>query len=231
MPESAKKVETEKGFGTGLRAQLEKKRKRDEPASVGEALAAGDDAAPDPPVAGTPPVEQQPPPPRHEPEPQLEAVDPSPDLEALRAELAASLKREQELRATLADQVEAYERGLDHDKSLAMREAELEQRAARLTATAGDLDRRQRLVSQREKAVESDEGRLQQLQRELQVGQSRLAEQQSDAERRRRELAEAEKEHAKSSSELAKGAAGLEEREKRLSRQESDLARRDREAA
>jgi hypothetical protein len=82
-------VETEKGFGTGLRAQL--KRRRGEPDEV-QAVAAETVE-----VEGTEPVEAE-----------LDVCDP----EHLQAELVASYDREDALRVALADQAEAYERAV-----------------------------------------------------------------------------------------------------------------------
>jgi hypothetical protein len=80
MPQTNPKhaaTETEKGFGTGLRAQLERKRGPVAPAAV--------------------------------PEPSVEALEPdaAAGLEELRSELEASLRREEDLRSALAEQVEA----------------------------------------------------------------------------------------------------------------------------
>src|SRR3954447_17397086 len=97
-------TETEKGFGTGLRAQLERKR--------------GPVAMPIPEL---------------EPEP-IEALDPDAEagLEELRSELEASLRREDDLRSALAEQLEAYERGLDADQESAVRASDLDHRAEKL---------------------------------------------------------------------------------------------------
>ncbi|MDQ3866362.1 MAG: hypothetical protein M3304_05990, partial [Actinomycetota bacterium] len=96
-------AETEKGFGTGLRAQLE--RRRD---ALHAAAAESESAA----AAAQAVVE------RGEPA--------TADLDAVRSELAAALAREQELRAVLGDELAASERGLALDHELAERQAVLE---------------------------------------------------------------------------------------------------------
>ena len=88
--------EREKGFGTGLRAQLEEKR--------GKKEAAAEAASPTqakPPAAAAPAA--VPARPKLEVAPPLPPLDVSYDanLEALRAELTAALAREQDLRTTL----------------------------------------------------------------------------------------------------------------------------------
>ncbi|HEY6031069.1 MAG TPA: hypothetical protein VIU44_10915, partial [Gaiellaceae bacterium] len=112
--------ETEKGFGTGLREQLERRKRKGEPVAEVEAPA---EAEADAEVADA--------------EAALAAAastDDSAALEELRAELTASLERERDLRASLAEQVEAYERELDSDRDYALRSGELEQRASKLAA-------------------------------------------------------------------------------------------------
>src|SRR3990172_10166827 len=113
-------TETEKGFGTGLRAQLERRReptsKGTPPPAAEEALAAARK------LVDTPPPEN------------VNGSGSDAEVEAVRAELAASLTREQELRTTLADQLETREHELALDRELAARSVELDGKAARLPA-------------------------------------------------------------------------------------------------
>src|SRR6266851_6425724 len=97
---------TEGGFGTGLRRQLEaraavlERQAQELPRSPGEALAA------------TPaPLE----------------IPEGIDLDELRAELDASLGREQDLRESLTAQLETSARELQFDQEIAGRFAELEE--------------------------------------------------------------------------------------------------------
>src|ERR671929_615745 len=139
MPEIAPKdvaAETEKGFGTGLRAQLE--RRRETAAGKGGLKAAPPD------VSGSVPAA-----------PTIDLSDA--DLDALRDELAASLAREEQLRGALSDQVAAHDRELHPQHDLAARQAELDERAGRLGAFEAALEERERHVAER---VEALEGRL-----------------------------------------------------------------------
>src|SRR5437879_1601625 len=104
---------TEGGFGTGLRAKLE---------------------------GGGNPVEEPPAP--RSPSQAIAAATPSDssDVQALRAELSASLAREQELRTSLTDQLEVHSRQeADVVAELGARAAELDGRAAALSATEAAL--------------------------------------------------------------------------------------------
>ena len=108
----------EHGFGTGLRAQLAARQAAgsvDAPRSPGEAVAAA--AVPAPPPA--PP--------------------PGAAADELRAELDASLAREQELRNRLGEQLDLSARELRVEEQLAARFAELESRALLLDEREAEL--------------------------------------------------------------------------------------------
>jgi hypothetical protein len=109
---------TERGFGTGLRAKLSNGGGApEEPRSPGEAIKA----------AASPDVFE---------------------VDALKAELSASLAREQELRASLTghlDPTDAEELVREHGQ----RVAELDHRAATLSQTEAALEEREREVSDR----------------------------------------------------------------------------------
>jgi len=100
-------VETETGFGTGLRTHLERLR----PGDPGPDKA-GDDARPGEAVEAQP--------------------EPLSETDMLRAELTEALDREEALRSALADQVGAYERKLDLDSDVSRRAEELEARERRV---------------------------------------------------------------------------------------------------
>src|SRR5262245_11843221 len=117
-PEAEKLETTERGFGTGLRAQL---LKRQNPQAE----------------------EQAPEPPAEEPKqgyvdyenfssPEVLEADSeaaSDDVESLRAELVDAKKRERELRVAFAEQVEAYERKLSAEYEVAHEHTKLEERS------------------------------------------------------------------------------------------------------
>jgi len=126
---------TERGFGTGLRAQL---RKRLHP--EGE--------------------EPQQPAPAEEPDPQYVSYDfeqpatvelngANPEVEDLRAQLEAAQKREISLRAAFAEQVEAYERKLGEEHEVAHEQTKLDERSARLSSTESQIRERERRMAQR----------------------------------------------------------------------------------
>src|SRR5437588_13029505 len=102
MPEFAPKdvAETEKGFGTGLRAQLE--RRRETAAGEGGSKAAAPEASGSVPAA-----------------PDIDLSDA--DLGALRSELPASLAREEQLRGALSEQLAAADPELHPPPELAAR--------------------------------------------------------------------------------------------------------------
>ena len=106
MTVAAEHSKTEGGFGSGLRAKLQKE--TEEPRSPGEAIAA--------------------------------ALPGNPDVELLRAELNASLAREQDLRASLHEQVEVSGREVRLEQDVAGTAAALDRRAAALAGTEADLE-------------------------------------------------------------------------------------------
>ena len=115
---AATEHDTEQGFGTGLRAQLEKRREADEPA-------AEQPEAPDTP----------------ELPPAAEAVE-LPDfaeaeLAGLRRDLAETRAREQDARAELAELQSRREQDIPAAQAMSLRSEEVDQRAAKLAATAG----------------------------------------------------------------------------------------------
>ena len=103
---------TEGGFGTGLRAKLHAGETTPEPRSPAEAIA-----------AATPVIGET-------------------EVEALRAELNASLTREQQLRSSLSDQMDTSGREVQVEQQLAEQSTALDRRAAALAATQAELDDR-----------------------------------------------------------------------------------------
>ena len=80
----------------------------------------------------------------------IAAAEPgSPDVELLRAELSASLAREQDLRASLHEQVEVSGREVRLEQDVAGQAAALDRRAAALAATEAEFEERERQIAQR----------------------------------------------------------------------------------
>src|SRR5215217_5606170 len=108
---------TERGFGTGLRAQLQRRRTGEEPA---------EEAAPqklEPPVVRVDLYRSS----------QAHVNgETDEEVESLRSELAAVQKRERELRAAFAEQVEAYERKLSEEFEVSREQTILDERSSKL---------------------------------------------------------------------------------------------------
>src|SRR5215210_9105171 len=137
-------AETEKGFGTGLRAQLQRRREGED--GQGEtqgttnvelrleltARPAGGDT--------------------------LEAVV-GPDVSALRAELEAAEAREASLRDQLAERSSAYDQNVGSEKELAHRASTLDERDAKLAEFEVELEERERRVRDQRDAMEAEHSR------------------------------------------------------------------------
>src|SRR5947208_14506706 len=187
MPEIAPKdvAETEKGFGTGLRAQLE--RRRETAAGKGGLKTANPD------VSGSVPAA-----------PTIDLSDA--DLDALRDELAASFAREEQLRGALSEQVAAHERELSPQQDFAARQAETDERAGRLSAFEAALEERERHVAEQVEALELERRRLVDENNELAALQARTAEQEQHVQAKLRELTSADEERSQAAQDLAKQA-------------------------
>src|SRR4051812_45580729 len=80
----------------------------------------------------------------------IAAAEPGgPDVELLRAELSASLAREQGLRASLHEQVEVSGREVRLEQDVAGQSAALDRRAAALAETEAEMEERERQIAAR----------------------------------------------------------------------------------
>ena len=132
-------VETEKGFGTGLRTKLEKRRPGPaEPAESAEAVPEEQEAEPEPEAA----VEEQP--------------EPT-ETEQLWAELEESLAREEAVKLQLAEQTKAYEETRELGRRLGERAEALQRREEELAAQFEELERRS--SDEKAPAPETNHGR------------------------------------------------------------------------
>ncbi|HVD26528.1 MAG TPA: hypothetical protein VNB86_11105, partial [Gaiellaceae bacterium] len=124
-------VETERGFGTGLRAQLQRRR---DGATVTAAEVTEHEKGDTPLVR----VDLYAAPPPAAAEAASAAAGAGAvaaltgEVEELRHDLATAAKREQELRAALAEQVEAYERRLSEESDVSREAVKLDERGAQL---------------------------------------------------------------------------------------------------
>src|SRR4029453_10418901 len=139
---------TERGFGTGLRAQLAK---RQNPQA--------EEQAPEPPAEqpeqGYVDYENFSSP--EEPDAGAEAFG---EVEDLRAELEDAKKRERELRGAFAEQVEAYERKLSAEYEVAHEQTKLEERSARLSGTESAIREREERLAAERRELNSERARL-----------------------------------------------------------------------
>ena len=82
---------------------------------------------------------------------QINGDEPSAEVEELRGQLAEAQKRERELRAAFAEQVEAYERKLSEEYDVSREQTKLDDRSAKLSSTESQIrEREQRLASERQ---------------------------------------------------------------------------------
>jgi hypothetical protein len=206
--------ETEKGFGSGLRRELERKlaTAEEEVAEVVAepvAVASADTLAL---------VDWEP-----EPEPTEDDAAEFAEVAALRAELEDALAREQELRESLQHHVEAYERELDADRDVALREANTEQRAAKLAEREAEIDR----------LKEQLEGELHALstqRTQLLAEEARLETLARHVDSRTTELESADRDRAQAAAHVAQEVAAIAERERELKRERAALEERLRDA-
>src|SRR5581483_2609210 len=215
-----KKKESEpkkKEFGTGLRAQLERRRE--------------DEAAPAP--DAQPNVEL-----RFEltARPADSSVEPiavaTDGIAAeLRKELAASQLREEKLKAELAQQAEVFQAGMDSEQNVARRAAALDDREAKLAEFEVELEERERKIRDQRQTIEAEHSRMAELQAELAADQATSAEQKEAAERKLRELKSFDRDRSKFAAELEKQRNALADREKKLARSEQELEARERAGA
>src|SRR2546423_12464951 len=202
-----------KEFGTGLRAQLE--RRREEPEATIQ--------------------------PVHQPNVELRfeltarPADAEPftvtsdgATDELRKELAAAQAREAALTAALAEQQEVFEAGMESDQGLARRASTLDERDAKLAEFQAELEERERKVRDQRETIEAEHARLAELQAELAAEQQLSIERQEQAERKLNELKSFERDRSKFSHELEKQRKALTDREQKLSRAEQELEARER---
>ena len=146
------------------------------------------------------------------------AVTPdNPDLEALRAELSASLAREQELRASLNDQVEVSGREVQLEQELAEQAGFLDRRAASLAATEAEIEERERQIAQR--LAELDD--VLEAKEELTKGEAKVEEREQLIELKVQELKKADDERAAAAKELREKIEDIAKREQDLARAEA----------
>src|SRR3989440_6861530 len=150
----------------------------------------------------------------------IAAADPaSPDIELLRAELSASLAREQDLRASLHEQVEVSGREVRLEQDVAGTAAALDRRAAALAATEADLEERERQIAQR--LAELD-GALDEKEKLAKLEQQ-IAEREQLVDLKVQELKQADEKRAKEARQWKEKVEDLTSREKELAHAEARI--------
>jgi chromosome segregation ATPase len=176
---------TEKGFGTGLRAQLERKQngveapapsvEEEEPRSVSEAIAAAT----------------------------LQAEG----VAELRTQLEAARERERELRAALSAQVNAVEL----EQQTARRIEELDERDAQLASSEATVAARERSAAEQLAEAEAVREAIASQHDGLAATEARASERDKQLELKLKQVKEAEAAHAKAAAELTAKAAAVAE--------------------
>src|SRR5262249_30581233 len=153
---------TEKGFGTGLRAQLQRRREgengevetqRATNVELGLELAAR--------PAGMATIEG----------------GVGPDLEVPGDERQAAHKRGATLREQLQERAQAYDQNVGSEKELAFRASTLDEREAKLAEFQVELEERERRVRDQREAIEAEHARVAELQADA-VSEQAMAEEQ-----------------------------------------------------
>src|SRR6266511_4108451 len=143
----------------------------------------------------------------------------SPDVELLRAELSASLAREQDLRASLHEQVEVSGREVRLEQDVAEQAAALDRRAGALAATEAELEERERQIAQRLAEVD---GALEEKENLAKL-EARIAEREQLVDLKVHELKQADAERATAAKEWKEKVEDLTRREKELAHAEARI--------
>jgi DNA repair exonuclease SbcCD ATPase subunit len=217
--------ETERGFGTGLREQLKRRRDPQAPATSPAATVNG-------PASFVVTVEASP-----------TGVAPVTSSESdllaqLRDELAEALGRERDLRTALAEQVDAYERRLAEELEEARRATQLDEKAGRLSERESAIAQGERRIAQERQQLENERRRLSELrgdvskeQKQAAEGTRSLASTKAQLETREREVAGLENELQQRSERLAGREDKLGQRERKIETAERDAKTRAHERA
>src|SRR5213080_4012612 len=175
-----------KEFGTGLRAQLERRREEPDPAKPADLQ---------PNVELRFELTARP----ADSEPFTVVSDGA--TEDLRKQLAAARAREDELKAALAEQQEVFEAGTESEHGLSRRASTLDERDAKLAEFQAELEARERKVRDQRETIEAEHARLAELQAELAAEQQLSAERHEQAEGKLRELKSFDRDRSKVSHE------------------------------
>lgn len=195
--------ETETGFGSGLRAELERR-------------------------LGVAPLPELAPELFDVPIEPLEELIPT-GVDAVQSELEAALQRERELREALQHQVEAYERELAAARDVAFRETRNDEEAASVQAARAEAEEREVVLRIQLDQLETERGEVAETRTVLIAEEARLTELARHIDSRSLELESAGQQRAQASAHLAQQLATIAERERELRRERAALDVRTRE--
>src|SRR5829696_5048422 len=208
-PAADERQATERGFGTGLRAQL---LKRQNPQPAEQASQPAEQPA-------SPYVDYELSPPDTF---QGNGEEPAHEFEDLRTQLEQAQKRERELRVAFAEQLEAYERKLGEEYAVAHEQTKLDERSARISGTESAIRQREERLAAERQELNAERTKLSALQDQVAAAQTAAAELQEELQARDAELTEAERLAGRGSSELAQRTAAVSAREKKLAKTEHE---------
>jgi hypothetical protein len=217
--------ETERGFGTGLRAQLQRKQdeaETNEAPPQPEAAAAAELEASGTEEQFLEPVEEPP----FDDHVNVVVQASVPELAELRSELEAALRREQDLRDALQHQIEVREHDLEASRDLALREAEAEQAATRVSAREGELERREQVLADQLEQIANERREVNLHRTELVAEEARLAELGVQVDSMHADLEFADHDRAQAAADLARQLGMLADRERELKRERTELDQR-----
>ena len=156
------KPEAETGFGTGLRGKLKKRQESEAPETNGIAPVVEEPSAEVEPGS----TEPAPPPSYATPAAAIPHVDAA-ELDALRAELAAALDRERDLRIELAASFTMRNETSALEGDYAARSAELDLRAAKIASAEQEVELREARLTEQLQTFREERERLSELETRL----------------------------------------------------------------
>jgi DNA repair exonuclease SbcCD ATPase subunit len=149
--------------------------------------------------------------------------EPPPELEQLREELEAAHEREQKLQQTLEAQRQEQDRDRAEGNDLAVRAAELEQQVAELAQLRSDIEEQQVVLKIQRDQFEAERGELAEMRATIVAEEARVTELASHIDSRSVQLESADQERAQAGAHLAQQLAGLAERERELKRERAAI--------
>ena len=146
-----------------------------------------------------------------------------PELAQMRDELEAAQERERRLQQALEEERQGQERERAEGKDLAVRATELEQQVAELTQLRADVEEQQLVLKIQREQFEAERTELAEARATIVAEEARVTELASHIDSRRGELESADEERAQASAHLAQQLAAIAERERELKRERAAI--------